>query len=54
MNCQLKAKLAIGYLGDQRLESMFLVDHLKNSVSFRTAEEPISAQIGVTETHAIK
>lgn len=33
MNCQLKAIFAFGYLQDQRLESMFLVDHLKKSVS---------------------
>lgn len=52
MNCQLKAKFAMGYLGDQGLESMFLVDHLKESL--RTAEEPVSAQIDVTEIHAIK
>jgi len=33
MNCQVKAKFGIGYLGDHILESTFLADHLKNSVS---------------------
>lgn len=37
------------YLGDQRLESMFLVNHLKNSVS----ENNRKTEIGVTEIHLV-
>lgn len=39
----------IVYLGNQRLESMFLVDHLKNSFS----ENNRKTEIGVTEIHVV-